>query len=69
MLTTENTRNIKVLVLPLSSDKGLCGGINSGVAKHARNRIVEEEKKGNTVDIVCQGNKAPTALKRLFGDR
>jgi len=58
-----------VTVIPLGSDKGLCGAINSGVAKQVRAVTTEEEGKGATVSILCGGNKSYGALKRLLGDR
>merc|ERR1719188_295320 len=58
-----------VVVFPLGSDKGLCGAINSGVAKQTRLSIAEEESKGGQVNLMCGGNKSYGALKRLFGDR
>lgn len=58
-----------VSILALSSDKGLCGGINSGVAKQARLKLMEEEKKGSNVTLMSAGNKAVGALRRLYGDR
>jgi len=56
-------------ILALGSDKGLCGGINSGVAKQVRLKVIEEEKKCVSCDIMSGGNKAVGALKRLYGDR
>lgn len=65
--TNEDGSNISLLAL--SSDKGLCGGINSAVAKLIRLRAADEERKGSTVDILSAGNKAASSLKRLYGDR
>merc|ERR1719159_315497 len=56
-------------LLALTSDKGLCGGVNSGIVKATREKVKEEEAKGNQVKIMFIGNKGPPALKRLFGDR
>jgi len=53
----------------VTSDKGLCGGVNSSVSKMARNGLVEEEAKGNTAKLMVMGNKGLGALKRLYGDR
>jgi len=55
--------------LAMTSDKGLCGGINSSVAKITRIGVVDEEAKGNTAKVMVVGNKGIGALKRLFGDR
>jgi len=58
-----------ITYLAVTSDKGLCGGVNSAVAKECRNGVLEEEAKGNTAKIVCMGMKGVTSLKRLYGDR
>jgi len=53
----------------VTSDKGLCGGVNSQVSKRARLGVIEEEAKGNTAKLIVMGNKGLGALKRLYGDR
>merc|ERR1712176_1447774 len=53
----------------MTSDKGLCGGVNSFVAKMARISTLEEEAKGNTAKIMIMGGKGVSAMKRLFADR
>merc|ERR1711920_1087110 len=63
----EKAGNITHLVI--TSDKGLCGGVNSQVAKIARLGTLEEEGKGNTAKLLVVGNKGLGALKRVFGDR
>ncbi|MBR5154314.1 MAG: ATP synthase F1 subunit gamma [Alphaproteobacteria bacterium] len=78
--TLEEEKNIhfvlpKMLVEPkspkvyglfvLSSDRGLCGGYNTMIAKTTINRIKELEKAGKTVKVFCYGKKAVSALKRF----
>jgi len=58
-----------VTYLAVTSDKGLCGGVNSAVAKLTRAGVVDEEAKGNSAKIMCMGMKGVGALKRLYGDR
>jgi len=58
-----------LLLLGLTSDKGLCGGVNTFVSKEAKKRLEEEETKGNTVKYMCMGGKGIAAIKRLYGDR
>merc|ERR1740123_2767135 len=55
--------------LVVTSDKGLCGGVNSQVAKLARNGTLEEESKGNSAKLFVVGGKGLAAVKRQFGDR
>jgi len=53
----------------ITSDKGLCGGVNSAVAKQVRLSTNEEEGKGNASKILVLGGNGVSALKRLYGDR
>jgi F-type H+-transporting ATPase subunit gamma len=56
-------------ILAMTSDKGLCGGVNSQVNKATRNIIADTEAAGETAKYMGMGGKGPTALKRLFADR
>jgi len=58
-----------VTVIGVTSDKGLCGGVNSAVNKQTRLLINDEEAKGNTVKYNGMGGKGEAGLKRLYGDR
>lgn len=53
----------------VTSDKGLCGGVNSAVNKQVRLGLLDEEAKGNAVKIMILGAKGVAGLKRLYGDR
>jgi len=55
--------------LAFTSDKGLCGGVNSAVNKQCRLGILDEEAKGNAVKYMCIGGKGIAGMKRLYGDR
>lgn len=54
------------LLLVFTSDRGLCGGFNSGVAKVASQRIDELVALGKEVKIVCVGKKGRDILKRKY---
>jgi len=56
-------------LLAVSSDKGMCGGINSYIGKASRNIINDEEAKGNQAKFMCIGGKGVAVMKRLYGDR
>jgi F-type H+-transporting ATPase subunit gamma len=56
-------------VMAVTSDKGLCGGVNSAVNKLCRAQILDEEAKGNAVNLMAIGGKAVAGMKRLYGDR
>jgi len=58
-----------ITYVAVTSDKGLCGGVNTAVAKQIRLGLATEEAKGNVSKIVVVGGKGVAALKRLYGDR
>ena len=47
----------KVLIVPITSNRGLCGGFNANIIK-ATNRLVREEYSGAQVTILPIGKKA-----------
>jgi len=53
----------------ITSDKGLCGGVNTNVSKNTRFGIDAEEAAGNTAKVIMMGNKGIGSLKRVYGDR
>lgn len=55
------SENKKVLLVVCSSDKGLCGGIHSGLSRAVR-RLVESEPAD--YNIVCIGEKSKAQLSR-----
>lgn len=58
----------KVLIIAISSDRGLCGAFNANVAKRTRaiiqSKYPEQHKAGN-VTILCIGKKAAELLRKL----
>ena len=61
-----NQQSERILIIPLSSNKGLCGVFNANVIRATMNLIKEEyqEKYDNKqVDILCVGSKVEEALK------
>ena len=67
--TTDNRQQSKankVLIIPLSSNKGLCGVFNANVIRETINLIKNEYQTlldNNGVDILCVGSKVEEALK------
>jgi len=56
----------KKILFSVSSDRGLCGGIHSLLAKAVRAQLAED--KGET-KIVCVGDKQRGILSRVYGDQ
>ncbi|KAL8274629.1 hypothetical protein Esti_001458 [Eimeria stiedai] len=56
-------------VLALTSDKGLCGGVNSSVCRLVRDTVKAAEGSGSRSLIIGVGDKVRSGLQRIFGDR
>jgi len=56
-------------IVGFSSDRGLCGGVNSNVAKICRQTLTAAELSGVPVRFYGVGDKIRAAMNRLFGDR
>lgn len=56
-------------ILALTSDKGLCGGVNSAVSRLVRDTVKATESLGAHASILGVGDKVRSALQRVFGDR
>lgn len=59
----------KTLVVPISSDKGLCGGINSFVTRGVKDLVVKLDAQGKECDVVIIGDKGRGQLRRFHGDK
>ncbi|MEO1557733.1 MAG: F0F1 ATP synthase subunit gamma [Pseudomonadota bacterium] len=56
------------LLVVMTSERGLCGGFNTNIAKLARSKAQELQAAGKTVKILTVGKKGRDQLKRDFGD-
>jgi len=54
----------RILVVPMSSDKGLCGGINSYITRATKTIIAKAQSDGKEVDLVVVGDKGRAQLAR-----
>ena len=52
------------LLVVLTSERGLCGGFNSQIARFARERIRALEAQGKTVKVITVGKKGYDSLRR-----
>jgi F-type H+-transporting ATPase subunit gamma len=58
----------RVGYLIVSTDRGLCGGLNSSMFRKVLADMREFQAKGVDVDVVCVGTKAATFFRRLKVD-
>lgn len=68
-LLVGNGKDNSYLLLVFSSDRGLCGGLNSSVVKMVKRRIQELELKGKEVKLFCVGKKAFDQLQSKYKDK
>ncbi len=56
------------LIVVFSSDRGLCGGFNSFIARSTRLKVRELQAEGKTVKLFMVGRKGRDQLRSEFGD-
>lgn len=61
-LLVGNETNHTHLMIVATSDRGLCGGFNSSIAKAARQKLTELSKAGKDVKVICAGKKGYNLL-------
>ena len=54
------------LIIVVSSDRGLCGGLNSNIVKAVKKKIDELEGKKKSASLVCLGKKGFDLLFGLY---
>ncbi|HEU0117632.1 MAG TPA: F0F1 ATP synthase subunit gamma [Alphaproteobacteria bacterium] len=58
-----------VLLIVVTSDRGLCGGFNGTIVREARKQIRQLEAAGKTVKLLCVGRKGRDLLRREHGKK
>lgn len=58
---------VGTLILAITSDRGLCGGVHSSIAKKVRAVMASDPDAAN-IKIVCVGDKSKAMLARQFPD-
>ena len=55
----------KFLLVPVTTDKGLCGGVNSSIVREIKLMVKQDR---TAYKIFCVGDKGTVALSRSMGD-
>jgi F-type H+-transporting ATPase subunit gamma len=55
----------RVGIIVVTTDKGLCGALNTNVLRMALARIKEWQSEGEEIDVCCLGNKSLGFMQRL----
>ena len=61
----DNNDKKKILILVVSSDRGLCGGLNSSLVKKVKNLIKSLETINKKITLICIGKKGYDLLQNL----
>ncbi|KAI4499264.1 hypothetical protein M0802_005524 [Mischocyttarus mexicanus] len=56
----------KKLVVAITSDRGLCGAIHTGVSRNIREALLADSAERENTKIICVGEKSRAILSRLF---
>jgi len=57
------------LLVPFTSEKGLCGGVNSYVTRAIKDIVKKVHAQGKECDIVVIGDKGRAQLRRAVGEK
>ncbi|XP_047358292.1 ATP synthase subunit gamma, mitochondrial [Vespa velutina] len=56
----------KKLVIAITSDRGLCGAVHTGVSRNIRDALLADSAERENTKIICVGEKSRAILSRLF---
>ena len=63
LVTRDTVKKIGLILV--TTDKGLCGGLNTNAQRLALTRIKEWQAQGEGIDVCCIGNKGLGFMQRL----
>ncbi|XP_072754976.1 ATP synthase subunit gamma, mitochondrial [Anoplolepis gracilipes] len=58
----------KKLVVAITSDRGLCGAVHTGVSRNIRDQLLADPKERENTKIICVGEKSRAILQRIFAN-
>ena len=61
----KHEKSKKIGFIVVTTDKGLCGGMNTNVQRLALNKLKEWEAAGESFEVCCIGNKGLGFMQRL----
>ena len=62
-------KNERYLVLPVTADRGLCGGFNSSINRETTKFVKSLEEDGKKVQLITIGKKSRDFFNRIMKDR
>ncbi len=67
LLTGRGNTGVHLIVVA-TSDRGLCGGFNSSILRHAKKMIISSQAEGQSIKLLCIGRKGKEVLTREYGE-
>jgi len=68
-LLTGTGKDEKYIILPVTADRGLCGGFNSSINRETYKFIQSLEKDGKSVKLITVGKKSRDFFNRIMSDK
>jgi F-type H+-transporting ATPase subunit gamma len=56
-------RHDRHLVIMMTSDRGLCGGFNSNIARYVSKQLAQFKQKNKTFELICVGRRGRDILR------
>ncbi len=63
LIERDTSKGVGIIII--TTDKGLCGGLNTNVQRLALNQMKEWESQGEKFEVCCIGNKGLGFMQRL----
>ena len=63
LVTRDSVKRVGIIVI--TTDKGLCGALNTNLLRLVLNKYKEWQAAGEEIDVCCIGNKGFTFMQRL----
>ena len=67
-LLTGTGKDKRYLIVPVTADRGLCGGFNTNIIKKAKQYFQKILKENKILKIITVGSKGYDQLKRVYKD-
>ena len=61
----KHEKSKKIGIIVVTTDKGLCGGLNTNALRQVTNKMKEFEAAGNKIEVVAIGNKGLGFMNRI----
>ncbi|OGA00063.1 MAG: F0F1 ATP synthase subunit gamma [Betaproteobacteria bacterium RIFCSPLOWO2_02_FULL_62_17] len=63
LIERDTVKGVGIIII--TTDKGLCGGLNTNIQRMAMNQMKEWETQGEKMEVCCIGNKGFGFMQRL----